>query len=98
MKVVFLLYEDRMSTRVMQALDLFEKFKVVMQPLVRASVVDDWGQPHLAKIRGLDNEYNRLIAAFGSDGTCHYRDEAVRVVSDGRNWQTLDDYIRSLSG
>lgn len=72
-------------TRFAQDADLFEKFKVVVEPICTATVVADFGESHIEVIRK-QGHYD-LVAIFD------YRNPDVKVISNGRNWAMLDDLL-----
>lgn len=78
----------------MQTADVFEEFKVVVKPLVKAQVVDDFGAKHVEAIKAsLKNTPYSLIAIFDKD-TVHYRNPDIKVISTGIEWCLLDDFMR----
>lgn len=94
MKIVYLLFQDKFATRFMQDADVFEKFKVIVKPLVEASVIDDWGQKNIdAIIQKVEGSQFSLVAAFESNGVIHYSDPKVKLISNGKGFGLLSDYI-----
>ena len=90
---VILVLSDKFLTQFMQAADVFESFKVVIKDPVIATVEDDFGPANIEAIKAkCDAGKYGLVACIGFD-KIHYSDIAVKVVSTGGNWATLDDYI-----
>lgn len=47
---VQMLFSDSFQTKFLQGTDVFEESKVVIQPVLKAEVVDDFGESHIAAI------------------------------------------------
>lgn len=88
---VKLLFSHNLHTKAMQSFDVFEKFKVVVMPVVVAQVAEDFGDKNIEAIKATSIDYD-LVAIFTEDKV-YYRNPEVKVISDGRNWATLDDYL-----
>ena len=95
MRQVALLFSDSKITQFMQHADLFERFKVILKPIVYATVVDDWGQKHIDAIKSKFGEDYKLVAAVGEKSVI-YVDPEVKVVSDGQKWCLLEDYLKTV--
>jgi len=91
---------DAKHTAFMQAADVFEPFKVLASATrytltLKAGCSDQKAVADLKRLLEADNQ--RVVAVFipgSSEGA--YRDESVRVVSDGRFFRTLDDILESF--
>jgi len=94
MREVKILLSDNFTTRFMQHADMFERFKVAVKPLLKATVVDDFGEKNIEAMqkRMKDAPYT-LVAVFDKD-TIYYRNPDVKVVSTGTQWCLLDDFLR----
>ncbi len=66
-KTVYFLFRDVWLTTFMQDADVFEKFKVLVKPPVRAEVRKDWGKKEVELVYKHDDRYI-LVAAVGTDG------------------------------
>lgn len=93
MPKVLLLFADRRVTGLLQSFDVFEKGKVVLQPVVTAAVVEDFGTEHAAKIRQYAEAEGQHLVAVYNDDEIYYRDPDVMSVSDGRRWCLLSDIL-----
>ncbi len=93
MKEVTILMSDKFKTRFMQDADMFEKFKVVLMPPIKATVIDNFGQTNVEAIKRecKDGPYD-LVAIYDKE-TIFYRNPAVKVISDGNQWGLLDDML-----
>jgi len=93
-KEVTILFSNRLMTRFMQDADMFEKFKVMICPPVKAKVVPGFGKKNIKAIEKQcqDSEYD-LVAVY-DENTVYYRNPGVKVVSTGTNWSLLDDYMQ----
>lgn len=92
MKKVNILFSDRFITRFMQHADMFERFKVIVTPLVTATVVDDFGPTHVEAIRKEAENSYPLVAIY-DETTVYYRDKNVKAISTGLEWGLLDDLL-----
>lgn len=94
MKQATILISDKKITQFMQAMDVFEEYKVVIAPPLIATVVDDFGQEHVDKLlKGLEdcNAPYSLVAVV-TDGF-HWFNPSVKIISTGETWCTLMDYF-----
>jgi len=91
-KQVVILLSNLLLTRFMQDTDLFEKFKVIIMPRLIANVVNDFGPSHVAAIEKRCQDQYGLVAIF-DDQQVYYRNPDVSVVSDGQNWERLDNFL-----
>ena len=90
-KKVTMLLSDRFKTRFMQDADVFEGFKVLVMPPVKATVVRHFGKKHIeAILRQCDSQPYDLVAIY-DDRKTYYRNPNVKVISDGEKWGLLDD-------
>ncbi len=87
-------------TSFMQAVDMFEKFKVLYYELVlEYGIKDEDGN----EIRIIDEELiakiaqkefgNKLIALLGATEP-KYINDSIKVLSNGRGWMLLSEYIK----
>lgn len=88
---------DELTTRFMQHADVLERFKVIafvkkIQMTLKPGVTAEQGLRDLRTV--LERAGQRAVATFipGSPIGA-WRDETVRVISDGHNWQMLDDVL-----
>lgn len=93
MPKVLLLFADRQLTGLMQSFDVFEKSKVVLQPVVEATVVNDFGVTHAAAIKKASEAGGQHLVAVYNDSKVYYRDPGVVSISDGEKWCLLDDLL-----
>ena len=82
----------------MQHAGLFEPFKVVITPMMElkidpnVTINDEWVQ----KVRNkLDNKDFKIIALY-DDEQVLFRDENVKVVSNGNHFSILDNYLPNV--
>jgi hypothetical protein len=96
MKTVKILLSSKRATAFMQGFDMFEKSKVLVQPVLMAKVVDDFGDSHIEAIKKQCDEGNScgLVAIFDLDNI-YYRDPDVVSISDGHKWCLLDEILSS---
>lgn len=88
-----LLFADMKLTRIMQGCDVFEKSKVIREPLAIATLDGTKTKKQTADaVRAVCGTERTLLAAFDGEAV-YYRDESVKSVSDGQEWCTLDDFI-----
>ena len=93
MPEVMILLSDRRMSKLMQDADVFEKFKVILLPAVRATVVADFGDSNVkAILRNLESGNQSLVAIY-NDKVVFYRDPDVKCVSNGKTWCLLDDLL-----
>ena len=97
MKTVKILFSDKRMTMFAQHADVFEKFKVIVHPIILAKVVDDFGPAHIQKIEEKCEKDNYGLVAIYDLDKVYYRNPDVRVISDGRHWQMLDEILPSLT-
>lgn len=96
MRRINILLAHRQISVFMQHADVFDDGKFIAMPLLEATVVDEWGDGHLqALIKQCENTPYILVAVFGEK--VYYRNPQVQVISDGSNWMTLDNFLRSVS-
>ena len=93
-----LMFRDGATTQFMQHLDVFERFKVVAKPTMIATLETGRECGEVAeKVRAAsvaNGDGNTLIAAWNDSGV-YYRDQDVKVISDGERFALLDDIIGS---
>lgn len=97
MKQINILISDRVKTQFMQNMDVFEKCKVVICPLVKADVGDDFGDSNVEAIKKQHEGSPYSLVAIYDRYKVYYRDPEVKSISDGTCWTTLDDHLASWS-
>lgn len=94
-KEVIILFKDCFKTQFMQDADMFEKFKVVICPPAIATVNNNWSKKQIEDTVNVSKgQPYEVIAIFDND-KIYFKDESVKVVSDGKGWVTIDDYIKT---
>lgn len=97
MKQITMIFGNRQLTTFMQHADVFESFKVIMNPPITATVVDDFGDSNVqAILKGCEKEPYFLIAIYDQNKT-YFRNPDVKVVSDGTQFGMLDDLLPNQS-
>src|SRR5690606_2374064 len=88
---------DSPRTEFMQACDVFEKFKVLYHDIVLRYKLDNEEVKDEATIEILAKyEFgNKLIALLGASEP-KYINENIKVLSNGKNWALLKDYIDNV--
>ena len=96
---VVVVHGDELSTRFMQDADVFEKFKVIAKAEKYELTLKDECLPTTA-INALKDAMekagHRVVAIFQPnipEGA--WRDETVKVISDGTQWGMLDDLLEA---
>jgi hypothetical protein len=92
MKVAFLFKNDFL-TKFAQEADLFESFKVVVHPNAFVVSLDSWNQEQMDSAINSKGEGFSLVACFGPD-VIHWVDPTVKVLSTGKQWFLIEDYIK----
>ena len=97
-QIVNMIVQDVKKTIFMQHAGMFEPFKVVITPMMElkidpnVTINDEWVQ----KVRNkLDNKDFKIIALY-DDEQVFFRDENVKVVSNGNNFSILDNYLPNV--
>lgn len=93
MKLI-LLFSDKIITQFMQHADVFEKFKVLIQKPVIVDVIDDFGASNIEAMNAVcaaDGKFD-LVACIGREKV-YFTNPAVKVVSTGKEWAIIEDYI-----
>lgn len=93
---------NKSITGMMQSADVFEKFKVAVEFVLifRVDGIEmnqevfnefvETGRTFCA------NEIYGMAAAVSMDGTYEWHDPTIKVVSNGHNWFTIEEYIGML--
>ena len=95
--LVVAVFGDENTTRFMQDADVFEPFKIIAKPtkLVLALKEGCTKTRALNDLRDLLEKSGQRVAAvfipYDPEGA--WRNEAVRVISDGTKWGMLDDCL-----
>lgn len=93
-KVTFV-FKNNLLTKFMQHADVFENFKVIFGGVIQAEI-EPWNKEVLERIIKLnEGEPYGLIAAYGHNdvNTYEWFDPTVKVVSNGKEWKTFEDFI-----
>jgi histidinol-phosphate/aromatic aminotransferase/cobyric acid decarboxylase-like protein len=96
---VVVIHGDERTTRFMQDADVFEKFKVIAKAQkYELDLADDY--PPASAMESLKKAIteagHRVVAIFQPnlpEGA--WRDETVKVISDGTQWGMLDDLLEA---
>jgi hypothetical protein len=94
MKAV-ILFADKMVTKFMQDTDVFESSKVIGNPLIHATVVEDWGKPHFDKMLSLNSSSPYATVAVVTEKGV-FADPKIKSVSNGFNFATIDSVIEQM--
>ncbi len=99
---VWIVGGDAKKDQIMHDADMFESFKALidLQPIIYDVTLEEGRTvegvfPKFVKLIQSHKEY-RAICIF-IPGTSHiWKDETVKVVSDGKSWVMFDEYLKSL--
>ena len=98
---VFAILSDRTKTKFMQAMDVFESFKVVGSwiemdiPVQDGEKIEDKLKQMMLKLE--DDRNFDVVALFTRYGEeVFYRDQRIKMVSDGKRFAMVDAIIEGL--
>jgi len=95
-KKVFIITSDLFKTRFMQDADVFEEFKVVVNPTLEATVIKGFGSKNVRAIKTAFDAKNIGLVAIYDANRVYYRDATVKILSDGSKWIVLDDILSQV--
>lgn len=88
---------------IMHVCDMFENFKVLInfEPLVIKIMLKDGEKLSEERFKLWvdtikNNKLNRIVAIFIPFTNYIWKDETVKVVSNGKSWAMFDDYLKFL--
>lgn len=85
---------DNKMTKMMQACDLFEKSRVIIKTILTISYRNNFLKRNLNILKkSLQEKGYDVIAVFDCK-KIHYQNPDIKVVSNGKMWAKLDEFIQ----
>ena len=98
--LVVAIFGDDRATRFMQDADMFERFKIIAEPVtLKLTLKTDCTKAKaLSDLRELLIQSGQRVAAvfIPNDPEGAWRNDAVRVISNGTKWGMLDDCLEAF--